>query len=63
MKLKNITGDTEQTGKCVPSHEVVQLEMNPGSFLGLRLRLQHLQGKGKKNPLTSSSMPQEPIQP
>lgn len=47
MELRNITADTGQTGKVVLSHELVQLEMNPGSFLGLRLRLQPLQGKEK----------------
>lgn len=49
MELRNITGDTGQTGKAALSREAGQLEMNPGSFLGLRLRLQHLQGK-EKNP-------------
>lgn len=28
MKLRNITGDTGQTGKSVLSREAVQLEMN-----------------------------------
>lgn len=48
MRLRNITGDTGQTGKSVLSSEAVQLEMNSGSFFGLRLTLQHLQRKGKK---------------
>lgn len=63
MRFRNIAGDIGQTGKSVLSREAVPLEMNPGSFLGLRLRLQRLQEKEKKNPITSSSMPREISQP
>lgn len=47
MRIRNITDGTGQTGKSVVSPEGVQLEMNPVSFLDLRLRLQGLQRKEK----------------